>query len=282
MTFYESPAKLNLALLVQPPRADGLHPLESLVQTIDWIDLLDVEKSEEDNLVIEGADLDREDNLVIRSLRAIRDQGFVPSLDIRLTKRVPAGGGLGGGSSNAAATLLAATEVGRLPASLPEDVAPSIGADVALFLTGGTLLMTGVGEQIEAVPPLTGFAVAVAVPPVEMSTIGVYRRWDHLEGPLGEAIEPRLLPPQLRDGIPIRNDLTPAAFDIEPTLADFMADLRSHWSGPVAMTGSGSGCYGFFPDLEEATDAARSVTHLCRAAVGAGLRPNGVARVPRT
>jgi 4-diphosphocytidyl-2-C-methyl-D-erythritol kinase len=277
VTVYESPAKLNLALHVESPRADGLHPLQSLVQTIDWLDLLEVEESDEGNLVIDGADIDPEDNLVTRSLKAIRERGFVPPLDIRLDKQIPIGAGLGGGSSNAAAALLAAAEVGRIPRSVAEEVAPSIGADVPLFLIGGTLLLSGIGDQVESLRPLSGFAVAVAVPAFEMSTVEVYRRWDEMEGPEGEDIAPRLLPPGLRDGIPIRNDLTPAVFDLEPTMADFMADLRMRWGGPVMMTGSGSGCFGFFPDPDEAADAARSVEDLCRAAVGAGLRSRGVA-----
>ena len=279
MTVYESPAKLNLNLLVEPPRADGLHPLQSLVQAIDWLDRLEVEESDDDNLVIEGAELDSEDNLVTRSLKAIRARGFVPPLDIRLDKQIPIGAGLGGGSSNAAAMLLAATEIGRIPRSVAEEVAPSIGADVPFFLIGGTVLMTGIGDQVESLRPLTGFGVAVAVPAFEMSTVEVYRRWDEMEGPEGEPIASRLLPPGLRDGMPIRNDLVPAAVDIEPAFADFMADLRMQWAGPVLMTGSGSGCFGFFPDHEEAADAARSVEHQCRAAVGVSLRSNGV--VPR-
>jgi 4-diphosphocytidyl-2-C-methyl-D-erythritol kinase len=277
VTVYESPAKLNLALLVETPRADGMHHLQSLVQTIDWLDLLEVEESEEDNLVIEGADLDPEDNLVSRSLQAMRGRGFVPPLDVRLDKQIPIGAGLGGGSSNAAATLLAAAEIGKIPRSVAEEVAPTIGADVPLFLIGGTLLMGGIGDQVESMQPLSGFAVAVAVPAFELSTVEVYRRWDEIEGPEGEAIAPRLLPPGLREGIPIRNDLTAAAFDLEPSLADFLADLRLRWDGPVLMTGSGSGCFGFFPDLDEAADAARSVEDMCRAAVGARLRATGVA-----
>ena len=280
MTAFESPAKINLALHVEQRRTDGLHPLESLVQTVDWLDLLEVEESDEDNLVIDGADIDPEDNLVTRSLKAIRERGFVPPLDIRLDKQIPIGAGLGGGSSNAAAALLAAAETGRIPRSVAEDVAPSIGADVPLFLIGGTLLIGGIGDQVQSVQPLSGFAVAVAVPDFEMSTVEVYRRWDEMEGAEGEMIAPRLLPPGLRDGIPIRNDLTPAVFDLEPTMADFMADLRMRWGGPVLMTGSGSGCFGFFPDPDEAADAARSVLDLCRASVGARLRPNGV--TPRT
>lgn len=278
MTAYESPAKLNLALLVEPPRSDGYHPLQSLVQTIEWLDRLDVEEAEEDNLVIEGADLDPEDNLIVRALAALRARAFVPPLDIRLSKTIPNGAGLGGGSSNAAATLLAATGIGGHSVSIAEEVAPSIGSDVPLFLSGGTMLMTGVGETTEPLPALSGFAVAVAVPPFEMSTPEVYRKWDEMEGPVGESIDGRLLPPPFRDGIPIRNDLTPAAIAIEPELADFMADLRARWDAPVMMTGSGSGCFAFFPDPDEAADAAASVSGMCRAAVGARLRDRGVAR----
>ncbi|MGH8872245.1 MAG: 4-(cytidine 5'-diphospho)-2-C-methyl-D-erythritol kinase [Acidimicrobiia bacterium] len=278
MTAYESPAKLNLSLLVEPPRSDGYHPLQSLVQTIDWVDRLEVEEADEENLVTEGADLDPEDNLVTRSLRAFRAKAHIPPLDIRLSKTIPHGAGLGGGSSNAAAMLLAAGEIGRHAMAVAEEIAPSIGSDVALFFTGGTVLVTGAGEAVERRPPLSGFAVAVAVPPFEMSTPEVYRRWDELEGPEGETIDPRRLPPGLREGIPIRNDLTPAAIDIEPALADFMADLGAHWGGPVAMTGSGSGCFAFFPDLGEAADAALSVSALCRAARGVGLRGRGVGR----
>jgi 4-diphosphocytidyl-2-C-methyl-D-erythritol kinase len=279
VTIYESPAKMNLALLVQPPRTDGYHPIESLVQTIEWADELVVEEAEEESVVIEGADIDPDDNLVVRALRAIRGLGSVPRLDIRLDKRIPTGAGLGGGSSNAAATLLAATEAGSLPASSASVAAPTIGADVPLFLVGGTMMVSGIGEVVESLqPPLSGFAVAIAVPPFEMATVEVYRRWDLMEGPVGEVIDGRSLPPGLRDGMPIRNDLTPAAIDIEPTLADFMADLRAQWGVPVAMTGSGSGCFGFFADSAEATDAAASVSSMCRGSTGAPLRSNGVSR----
>jgi 4-diphosphocytidyl-2-C-methyl-D-erythritol kinase len=279
VTVYESPAKLNLALLVGPPRSDGYHPIESLVQTIEWLDLVEVEEAEEESVVIEGVDIDPEDNLVTRALDAVRGRGKVPRIAIRVEKQIPTGAGLGGGSSNAAATLLAATETGGLPVRIASEVAPSLGADVPLFLVGGSLMVTGIGEMTEAFqPPMSSFAVAVAVPPVEMSTVEVYRRWDLMEGPSGETIDERQRPPGLRDGIPIRNDLTPAAIDIEPTLADFMADLRSKWGIPVTMTGSGSGFFGFFPDLGEATDAAGSVSPMCRAAVGAELRPKGVSR----
>lgn len=281
MTAYEAPAKLNLALLVSPPDSTGYHPLESLVQTIEWLDILEVDEADEDILTVVGADIDPEENFVNRALKALREQWSIPPLEIRLEKWIPAEAGLGGGSSDAAATLIAASGIGRLPAATPATIAASIGADVPLFLTGGTVVISGFGEVVDPEPSLDGFAVAVVVPESRLRTADVYRRWDEMKGPEGESLSPSRLPPPLREGIPIRNDLVPAAIDLEPGLADFMADLRASWGTAVAMTGSGSACFGFFPDLDQATDAARSVSAMCRAAVGADLRPSGVSRADR-
>lgn len=280
MTTYEAPAKLNLSLLVSPPRFDGLHPLESLVQTIAWCDHLTIEEGEgEDTLEIVGAEIDVDENLVLKALEIARTRGSVPPLSISLEKRLPIAAGLGGGSSDAAALLRAAVDLGGLSESVAIEVAPAVGADVALFLTGGSLLMAGMGETITAVEPLSGFSVAIAVPEFGLATAEVYQRWDKMEGPRGEALANTGLPPQLRSGMPVRNDLLPAALDLEPRLGDFMADLREMWGTAVSMTGSGSGCFGYFGSTSEAEDAAASVTDFCETAMGVGLRARGVAPI---
>ncbi len=280
MTAYEAPAKLNLSLLVSPPRSDGLHPLESLVQTVSWCDQLSVEEGEgEDTLEISGAKIDVDENLVLKALEAARTRGSVPPLALSLEKRLPMAAGLGGGSSDAAAALQAAVEFGDLSESVPMEVASAVGADVALFLTGGSLLITGAGETITAIEPLDGFDVAIAVPGFGLATADVYKRWDEMEGPLGEVVMNASLPPQLRDGIPMRNDLLPAALDLEPHLGDFIADLRRIWGTAVSMTGSGSACFGYFGSAAEAEEAAAAVTDFCDVAIGVGLRAVGVAPV---
>jgi len=280
VTTYEAPAKLNLSLLVSSPRSDGLHPLESLVQTIAWCDRLSVEEGEgEDTLEIAGAEIDADENLVLKALEAARTRGFVPPLALSLEKHLPVAAGLGGGSSDAAAVLQAAIDMGILSGSLAIEVAPEVGADVALFLTGGSLLMTGAGETVAAVEPLEGFSMAIAVPGFGLVTADVYKRWDDIGGPRGEAVVAAGLPPQLRDGMPMRNDLLPAALDIEPRLGDFIADLRQTWGTAVSMTGSGSACFGYFESTAEAEDAASSAADLCDVSVGVGLRSHGVAPV---
>jgi 4-diphosphocytidyl-2-C-methyl-D-erythritol kinase len=270
----EAPAKLNLSLLVSPPGSDGSHPLESLVQTVEWCDTLLVRPGEEGHDVI---DSDIDDNLVERALAELRQTAQVPPLEIALDKEIPVAAGLGGGSSDAAAALVAAAEHAGISRSGLTDVAPRIGSDVPLFLTGGSLMMRGRGEQIESLRPFEDFAVAIVVPEFGLSTADVYERWDALEGPVGDAVPDDKLPPSLRDGMPLRNDLLPAALAIEPRLGDFMADLASTWGTTACLTGSGSACFGYFSTVDEASDAASAVADLVRAGRGVQLRRYGVA-----
>lgn len=272
MTRFEAPAKVNLSLIVRPPREDGLHPIDSLVQTVEWCDFLDVELGEgKDQL-----DSEIEDNLVLRALAVAREFGDVPPLDVVLHKEIPVEAGLGGGSSDAAAALLAAARLGRLPVDEMSSAASRVGADVSLFLTGGTLLVGGIGEEIEQVEPVSDFALSIVLPPFGLSTSEVYRKWDELEGPESAPVSADRLPPSLRDRMPIRNDLLPAALAVKPEMGDFISEVSAAWSTVVCMTGSGSACFGFFPTLDEAVDAVAGVRQLIGDGRGVALRRRGV------
>jgi 4-diphosphocytidyl-2-C-methyl-D-erythritol kinase len=276
MSRYQAPAKLNLSLLVKPPRGDGYHPLESLVQTVEWCDLLEVGPGEEGTDTFEPH---IEDNLMERALTELRKQVAVPPLRVRVVKEIPMEAGLGGGSSDAAAALLAASDRVEVSRDDLAQVGARVGADVPLFFTGGTLMMRGVGDVIEPVAPLEEFAVAVVVPEFGLNTKEVYDRWDRMEGPEGSPIPDDRLPPSLRGGMPMRNDLLPAALDLEPLLGDFMADVAAVWGTTVCLTGSGSGCFGYFASHDEASAAASAVADLTRAGRGVELRHRGAARV---
>lgn len=277
MAEYLAPAKVNLSLLVAPPRRDGMHPLQSLVQTIEWTDTLGVVRGDgRDEL-----DSDIEENLVLRALALARDFGDVPPLRMTLDKQIPTEAGLGGGSSDAAAALTAAADFGSIDRTLLASVASRVGADVALFLTGGTLMMSGIGESIVSVYPADGFALAVIVPEFGLSTAEVYSRWDRLEGPEGDVTPDRLLPPSLRGRMPMRNDLLPAALSLEPFLGDFMADVATVWGTTVCLTGSGSSCFGYFATVDEAVGGVAAVEGLIEEGRGVALRDRGVERVSR-
>ncbi|MGB8361609.1 MAG: hypothetical protein WCE80_09440, partial [Acidimicrobiia bacterium] len=172
---------------------------------------------------------------------------------------------------------------GSVPPAALASVASRVGADVSLFLEGGTVMMSGVGEHVEEVPPATGFALGIVIPGFGLRTAEVYARWDDLEGPEGETVPDGSLPPSLRAGMPMRNDLLPAAIDLEHRLGDFMADVRVVWGSAVCLTGSGSACFGYFATVDEAADAVAAVSHLIGEGRGVALRDHGVAeRVQRT
>lgn len=276
MTVWEAPAKLNLSLQVRPPDRSGYHPVRSLCQTIDHVDLLAVGVGEDERLEVAGDDLtDGEDNLVWKAIRCLVGRPDRPRLDMRLEKHIPAAAGLGGGSSDAAAALRAAA---RVYALADEDVvgcAPEIGADVPYFLRGGSMWMEGYGEVLTEVEPIEGFSVLVAVPHIEILTSAAYTRWDELGSPTGPIVDGRDLPPPLRQYGPLHNDLTPAAVSLEPELADWSAELSRQLGRPVVMTGSGSAHFAFFADRDEAAEAAAEVADV-RAVFASELRRAGV------
>ncbi|MDE0122377.1 MAG: 4-(cytidine 5'-diphospho)-2-C-methyl-D-erythritol kinase [bacterium] len=281
MSAWLAPAKVNLTLMVGARSASGLHPVRSLIQTIDWCDRLTVVEGEEDRLEIEGADLlDGGDNLVWKAIAALEKEAGVrrPPLRITLQKRLPIGAGLGGGSADAAAALTAVGDMlGVSPPRLRNAAAP-IGSDVPAALLGGTVWAEGFGEEVTRLPGLSGFGVAVLVPTFPLLTADVYRMWDDMGEPRGREFPSRFLPPSLRRSTPIRNDLTPAALRLRPDLGDLMEAVAGQWERPVAMSGSGSSIFSFFVDVEEAAGAAREVKGLASVAVGADLFPHGPVR----
>lgn len=276
MPEWEAPAKLNLDLRVGAVDSRGMHPLWSLVQTIEWTDLLKIEVADEDHLEVEGGDLPDDDNLVWKAINSLGVRKR-PSLDIRLAKNVPVAAGLGGGSSDAAAAMAATAGLLKIAEAKVTETAPEVGADVLFFLKGGTARMEGYGERVTRLEPLEGFAVAVAVPDFELVTPEVYGRWDELERPIGPEVSGGQLPPALRPYQELRNDLTPAAVSLRADLADWIRDLEERWVRPVLMSGSGPACFGFFVDHDEAADALAEVT-VARSTAAADLRPNGVAQ----
>lgn len=276
----EALAKVNLSLQVLPRDPSGLHPLRSLMQSIEWADLLTWREADHDALVVRGLPVpEDETNLAWRALAAVRACVLSPGpAALDLDKRIPVSAGLGGGSADAAAVLgLAAARYG-LPAPARDALAPGLGADVPFCLVGGTCLVEGHGERLTPLPPLGGFVLAVVVPPFAVPTAAAFRRWDDLGGPGGLPVPVRDLPTPLREGPPPANDLLPAAVSLVPDLGDWLAELRRAWGQAVLMSGSGPALFGFFASESEAAEAAGAVAG-ARAARACRLAPQGW-RVP--
>ncbi len=88
-------------------------------------------------------------DLGVRAAQLLREHTRTSAgVDIRIDKRIPLGGGLGGGSSDAATVLVALNELWQTRLSLEQLAALglTLGADVPVFVRGRTAWAEGIGE----------------------------------------------------------------------------------------------------------------------------------------
>jgi 4-diphosphocytidyl-2-C-methyl-D-erythritol kinase len=270
-----APAKVNLFLHAGSPRADGYHPLESLVAFADCGDALAfVPGTDGFSITVDGrfasAAGHDDQNLVLRAARALRERvPWIRGGAFHLTKNIPAGAGLGGGSSDAAAALRLLAEASGLPISDAYVIAAAraTGADVAVCLARKARLISGVGEILSepiAIPPLPAVLVWPGVP---SSTPAVYRAFDEDGGPHSAfGIEPGHIPREraelLRFLAAKTNDLTRAAWRVTPEIAEADAALRAmDHARLVRMSGSGSAVFA----IHETAAAAEAEAEAIRA-----------------
>jgi 4-diphosphocytidyl-2-C-methyl-D-erythritol kinase len=260
-------AKVNLALAVFPRSADGYHPLRGIFQSVSLSDEVTIAPASTDSIAIEGGEAPGDEtNLAWRAIDTVRRTARVMTpVALTIRKRIPLGAGLGGGSADAAAALgLMAGRFG-LDDDTTTGLAESLGADVPFSLVGGTKLVEGRGQRLRPFVSLEDFALGIVVPPFALSTPEVFGEWDRLECPTGDVIDDRYLPPSLRDGVPIRNDLYPAAVSLDPRLGEWRDEIARIWGTGVAMTGSGSALFAFFSTIDEAQGAVDDINVPTRA-----------------
>ena len=150
---WPAPAKLNLFLHILGRRADGYHELQSCFQFVDLCDEISLAVRPDGQIrrLTDIVGVAAESDLCVRAARALqRASGTRLGVDIRLLKRIPIGGGLGGGSSDAATCLVALNHLWCLNLSTDELAALGLklGADVPVFVRGRVAWAEGGGERI--------------------------------------------------------------------------------------------------------------------------------------
>ncbi|MCA9312135.1 MAG: hypothetical protein KDA21_13060 [Phycisphaerales bacterium] len=162
-------------------------------------------------------------------------------VQLKLEKRIPVGGGLGGGSADAAAMLLAVRDLFMLDLTNEDlaGLAMRLGSDVAYCLGTGAAVVEGLGDQIERMPPAGGDLVLV-LPGFGCPTGQVYRAYDDAPVALrAEAVREMAGTGVVESGR-LFNDLCPAAERVVPALAEIREEVGAVAEAPVHMTGSGS------------------------------------------
>lgn len=245
---WPAPAKLNLFLQIIGRRADGYHLLQTVFRLLDWGDTVHVRLRADGRIQRIGASLPgvaEDDDLMVRAARALQiHAGTALGAELRVDKRVPAGGGFGGGSSDAATVLVALNALWGLglPVGTLAELGLRLGADVPVFVRGHNAWAEGVGEKLTPIS-LPQAAYVLVDPGIHVPTPLLFQ---------SQELTRDAAPAKIADfasGSLLDNAFEPVLRRREPAIeAVFQALSRI---GTPRLTGSGSGCF-----VEFATRAA--------------------------
>jgi len=264
-------AKLNLMLRVGPMRADGYHEIQSVMQSIELTDDLEMSRAPVTEVGFEwdgpgGWEGPERPDLVERVLGILNQTvGGTQAAQVRVVKRIPPGSGLGGGSADAAAAVLGMNRL--MDEVLDEkqmlEVCAQAGSDVPFALLGGTAVASGRGEQVEPIQGIPTTWWVIAIPQLSMPTGEVYERFDEvggetLPGELEHLIESLRSGDADRIAAFLANDLERAAFAVAPLQSVQERILAAGAVGAV-MSGSGSAIAGLCRDKPHAAEVADAV-----------------------
>ena len=280
---YLSYAKINVGLRVLGKRPDGFHDILSLFLEVDLADELTILPGSDGTITVRCSDPyipDGPDNLVYQAVEALRQAANDDTLgcEIRIDKRIPSGGGLGGGSSNAALAIsrlkdIWKTGLGDRDLHL---VAQKIGSDVPFFLRGGCARVSGRGENVQTVD-FTGNPCLVLVHPgfsvrtpwafsklnIELTTECPYIRFLNSVRVSGSVDLFELF-------AVVENDFLMLVASRYPSVERILSLIRDAGAECASMSGTGATLYGGFADEAVAQEAAERLrdqgytAHLCR------------------
>jgi 4-diphosphocytidyl-2-C-methyl-D-erythritol kinase len=261
-------AKINLRLHVLGQRADGYHELRTIFQTITLHDDLRLRATARAgiSLTVQGderlAGEPLERNLAYRAVEALQKEFALRlGIEIKLRKRIPAGGGLGGGSSDAAAALVGYLRLTGRKLALPRlmEIAAGLGADVPYFLLGGRAAGGNRGDEIYPLKDIPRRTVLVVFPhDTRVPTADAFR-W--LEAP---ALTNPIATSRLWEFCALSwstqagglsNDFEGPVFRRFPRLEEIKRVLLRGGAAEALLAGSGSAVFGLFPSPAKARRA---------------------------
>lgn len=248
-----APAKVNFTLDVFAPRGDGYHALRSVVMPIALADELEIEES--DDFI---TDTGYGDDLCLKAARALDSERGVC---VRVKKRIPVGGGLGGGSADAAAVLLALNEMRGLglPRERLAELGAQVGSDVPSLVMRSPVLMEGRGEKTTKLEAPC-FELVLVNPGVNCSTREVYAACANRSPDSASPTDAMVAALAKGDfdavAAALSNDLEAPAMRLHPEIAAVKSALCEAGAERVLMSGSGSSVFALARSREAARELA--------------------------
>lgn len=250
---WPAPAKLNLFLRITGRRNDGYHDLQTVFRLLDWGDEVQLRVRADGRIERDGEvpGVPAESDLAVRAARLLQQRANTPwGADIRIDKRIPMGGGLGGGSSDAATVLVALNHLWRtgLDVDVLAGLGRQLGADVPVFVRGHSAWAEGVGELLAplALPRRT----YVVVDPHESVSTGAL-----FQAPELTRNAPQATISSFVSGESVENAFEPVVRARYPRVAAALDWLGGF--GPARLSGSGGCVFLETPSMVRALAVAR-------------------------
>ncbi len=244
-------AKINIGLNITEKRPDGYHNIETIFYPIGLCDKLSFEiaKGDETSLSISGIKIDGDpnDNLIIRAYNLLKNNYYLPSLNIFLEKNIPFGAGLGGGSADAAFMLKMLNEEFNLnltPIDL-EKFAAELGADCPFFVLNKPVFASGIGNVFSNINiSIKGYYIVLIKPNVYVSTSNAYSGVKVQKSAFSLLNLSEKSISEWKDIVV--NDFEKSVFLKFPAIAAIKETLYQQGALYASMSGSGSSVYGIF------------------------------------
>lgn len=271
-----SPAKVNLVLAVGEKQESGFHEVQTIMHSLALHDTLSMRRFDdegsgdglqvmlkcESSFTIDPLLIKAEENIaykavveLAKALGRTQDE----TIEMILSKVIPAEAGLGGGSSNAAAALVGAATLWGVGVEdeRVQEVASRLGADVSFFLKGGCARLSGKGDVFEAqLEPRSGFVLLVR-PDAGVSTGKAYAAFD--EDPVLPSSEylSSITALDAAVDVSLYNNLEKAACSVTPVVAQVLEWGRAAAGEEnVVLCGSGSAVCCIFDSYQAACEAS--------------------------
>ena len=253
--------KINIGLNIVSKREDGYHNLETIFYPVPLYDQITISDAEADGIDLAGHKLegDPNDNLVLKVVRLLRQNGYsVPPVHISLKKNIPSGAGLGGGSSDAATVM---KELNRhlslgLTNEKMEQMIARLGADCPFFIQCKPVYAEGIGEVFSPVKiDLTGWHLVLIKPDDYVSTKEAYSLIK--AKPSKYSLTEEVKKPIESWKESITNDFEKSVFPNHPTIEEIRNQLYRMGASYACMSGSGSTVFALFHNKADLTELSR-------------------------
>ncbi len=252
-------AKVNLTLNITGVNG-GFHDIESFVTTVDIYDTVSVSSRRDDKIIVEMREagsliesVPQEKNNAYKAAKLFSETYKTGGADVKIVKRIPFGGGLGGSSADAAGVLNAMKKHYKIECDV-KPLADMLGSDTGYMTSGGYAIISGRGERVKKIDSETTLYFVLVYAEEGVDTAACYKKFDEgFDGLISDnalAVNAVINDDVKALGKCVGNALYLPAVSLNGEVKRNLEEVRSLSPAACGMSGSGSTVFALFESEE--------------------------------